>query len=95
MLGGLIKSTIKPPSNHQHKERTESASAHLREQIYQFALHVNGLQGELLTSAVQQSSLHIIQWVFNTFNPIILRTDFCTHTCTNQKNNNEYVQILY
>lgn len=46
---------------------------HLRKQIHQLALHVDGLQRELLTRTVQQSSCHIRQWVFDGFKPLIVQ----------------------
>lgn len=58
--------------------KTVSFFPHLREQVYQFALHVDGLKGELLTGAVQKSRCDVLQRVRNRLQAVYLVTDHCT-----------------
>lgn len=51
---------------------------HLREQVHQSAPHMDGLQGELLPRAVQQSSCHVLQRVLHGFHVFIHRKQLCT-----------------
>lgn len=58
--------------------KTVSFFPHLREQVHQFALHVDGLKGELLTGAVQKSRCDVLQRVRNRLQAVYLVTDHCT-----------------
>lgn len=50
----------------------------LREQVNQFTLHVDGLKGELLTGAVQESRCDVLQRVCSRPQVISLVTGHCT-----------------
>lgn len=74
---GRDASEEKPLTNNSIAKMV-SFSPHLREQVHQFALHVDGLKGELLTGAVQKSRSDVLQRVRNRLQAVYLVTDHCT-----------------
>lgn len=59
-------------------------SPHLREQIHQFALDVDGLKRKLPTRAVKKSRCDVLHRVFNNFKAVFLWTEHYRHTNLNR-----------
>lgn len=79
--GETSKRKEKKTPQQQHRENGEAKTlsffSHLREQVHQFTLHMDGLKGELLAGAVQKPCCDILQRVRNHLHAVCLLTDHC------------------